>query len=170
MKEDVYSAHSSIKDAKVSWKQCSIILIQHILLVIKYRRLRNNRTLKRMFESMRKSNIKAVLCLLLDDGRHFHRHSSLVPSLSNVHDNCISTSNSSKFIQACWYSKRQIPSICNFLEQVTYCNIKYIISIFHRILIRRNQSLKHIAYYNISRKFNNGKHKTASLVITPVKC
>lgn len=45
-------------------------------------------TLSCMFASMRKSKMPAVIFLLLVDGWHFHLHSSLIPSFSNVHDNC----------------------------------------------------------------------------------
>lgn len=48
----------------------------------------HNHTLSLMFASMRKSKIPAVISLLLGDGWHFHRHSSVVPSFSKVHDNC----------------------------------------------------------------------------------
>lgn len=54
-------------------------------------------TLRRMLASMRKSRISAVLFFLLCDGWHFHRHSNLVPSFSNVQD--IWKNNNNKEIQ-----------------------------------------------------------------------
>lgn len=41
-----------------------------------------------MLASIRKSRTPAVVLLESGEGPHFHRHSSLVPSFSNVHDNC----------------------------------------------------------------------------------
>lgn len=55
-------------------------------------------TLSLMLASIRKSKIPTVIFLLSCDNLHFHLHSSLVPSFSNVQDSCNQTHNQIPFL------------------------------------------------------------------------
>lgn len=65
------------------------------------------RTLSLMLASIRKSKIPTVIFLFSCDGLHFHLHSSLVPSFSNVQDSC----NQRPFLQQNHYHIHNIASL-----------------------------------------------------------
>lgn len=75
-----------------------------------------NLTLNRTFASMRKSKIPAVVSLSLGEGLHFHRHSSLVPSFSNVHDNLLNYTMSETKISIYEQQKKSKSSKINNLH------------------------------------------------------